>query len=68
MPQDNCYLCDLPFNHLDAYADLEPDLDYDIYSMSDDPKVCKPESGNNNIPSKEVNARKKKRLFCRSKK
>lgn len=39
--RDNCLLCDRPYHHLDIYADLEPDRDFDIYSMSDDPKVCK---------------------------
>ncbi|XP_063697632.1 uncharacterized protein LOC134828584 [Culicoides brevitarsis] len=50
--RDNCLLCDRPFTHLDIYADVEPDRDFDIYSMSDDPKVCKPE----NYPSKDINA------------
>uniref|UniRef100_A0A336MGD3 CSON001081 protein n=1 Tax=Culicoides sonorensis TaxID=179676 RepID=A0A336MGD3_CULSO len=50
--RDNCLLCDRPFTHLDIYADLEPDRDFDIYSMSDDPQICKPE----NYPSKDFNA------------
>lgn len=37
---DNCLLCDRPINLLDYYADLEPDRDYDIYAMSDDPVMC----------------------------
>lgn len=37
---DNCLLCDRPINLLDYYADLEPDRDYDIYAMSDDPMMC----------------------------
>lgn len=52
--RDNCLLCDRPFTHLDIYADVEPDRDFDIYSMSDDPQVCKAE----NYPTKDVNARK----------
>lgn len=54
--RDNCLLCDRPFTHLDIYADVEPDRDFDIYSMSDDPQVCKAE----NYPTKDVNARKLK--------
>lgn len=41
--RDNCLLCDRTFNLLDYYADLEPDRNYDIYSMSDDLKSCKNE-------------------------
>jgi hypothetical protein len=39
--RDNCLLCDRTFNLLDYYADLEPDRNYDIYSMADDLGVCK---------------------------
>ncbi|XP_036332571.1 uncharacterized protein LOC118743917 [Rhagoletis pomonella] len=38
--RDNCMLCDRPINSLDYYVDIEPDRDYDIYSMSDDLDVC----------------------------
>lgn len=38
--RDNCLLCDRPMSHLDFYTDLEPNRDYDIYSMSDDPQMC----------------------------
>ncbi|XP_055593416.1 uncharacterized protein LOC129744747 isoform X2 [Uranotaenia lowii] len=38
--RENCLLCDRPYNLLDFYADLEPDRDYDIYSMTEDPKAC----------------------------
>lgn len=27
-------------NHLDYYTDVEPNRDYDIYSMADDPQMC----------------------------
>lgn len=27
-------------SHLDYYADIEPDRDYDIYAMADDPIIC----------------------------
>lgn len=27
-------------SHLDFYTDLEPNRDYDIYSMADDPHMC----------------------------
>lgn len=27
-------------SHLDYYSDIEPDRDYDIYAMSDDPQMC----------------------------
>ncbi|KNC30847.1 hypothetical protein FF38_01573 [Lucilia cuprina] len=39
--RDNCMLCDRPINRLDYYVDIEPDRDYDIYSMSDDLNVCR---------------------------
>ncbi|XP_058448113.1 uncharacterized protein LOC131428297 isoform X1 [Malaya genurostris] len=42
--RENCLLCDRPYNLLDFYADLDPDRDYDIYSMTDDPKACHPET------------------------
>uniref|UniRef100_A0AAG5DRB9 Apple domain-containing protein n=1 Tax=Anopheles atroparvus TaxID=41427 RepID=A0AAG5DRB9_ANOAO len=51
--RENCLLCDRPFNLLDFYADLEPDRDYDIYSMSDDAKTCHPEPG---PPRRDYNA------------
>ncbi|XP_061512208.1 uncharacterized protein LOC1279963 [Anopheles gambiae] len=51
--RENCLLCDRPFNLLDFYADLEPDRDYDIYSMSDDAKTCHPEL---NHPRRDYNA------------
>ncbi|XP_053673472.1 uncharacterized protein LOC128723731 [Anopheles nili] len=51
--RENCLLCDRPFNLLDFYADLEPDRDYDIYSMSDDTKICHPEP---NHPRRDYNA------------
>lgn len=38
--RDNCLLCDRPMSHLDFYTDVEPNRDYDIYSMSDDPQMC----------------------------
>lgn len=41
MGRDNCMLCDRTVNHLDYYVDLEPDRDYDIYSMSDDMNSCR---------------------------
>lgn len=34
-------LCDRAYNRLDYYADLEPDRDYDVYSMADDRNICK---------------------------
>lgn len=37
----NCLLCDRPYNMLDYYADVEPDRNYDIYSMTDDLQVCR---------------------------
>ncbi|XP_073813437.1 uncharacterized protein isoform X2 [Musca autumnalis] len=39
--RDNCMLCDRPINRLDYYVDIEPDRNYDIYSMSDDMNVCR---------------------------
>lgn len=38
---DNCMLCDRPINRLDYYVDIEPDRDYDIYSMADDVNACR---------------------------
>ncbi|XP_064543963.1 uncharacterized protein LOC135432287 isoform X1 [Drosophila montana] len=42
--RDNCMLCDRPVNKLDYYVDIEPDRDYDIYSMADDMDVCRSQS------------------------
>lgn len=46
--RDNCLLCDRPMSHLDYYSDVEPDRDYDIYSMSDDPQMCNQPPNPNN--------------------
>ena len=54
MERDNCLLCDRPINLLDYYADIEPDRDYDIYAMSDDPLMCTKSS----IIDRQNNARK----------
>lgn len=54
--RDNCLLCDRPYHHLDIYADLEPDRDFDIYSMSDDPKICKQEINRVDHGNQEQNA------------
>lgn len=52
--RDNCQLCDRPMNQLDYYADIEPDRDFDIYAMTDDPVMCsKPR-----LPERTNNARK----------
>lgn len=40
LARDNCLLCDRPVQMLDYYADIEPDRDYDIYSMADDRQIC----------------------------
>lgn len=50
--RDNCQLCDRQINLLDFYADIEPDRDYDIYAMSDDPQMC-----SKTLPSRQNNAR-----------
>uniref|UniRef100_A0A1I8QFB9 Apple domain-containing protein n=1 Tax=Stomoxys calcitrans TaxID=35570 RepID=A0A1I8QFB9_STOCA len=42
--RDNCMLCDRPINRLDYYVDIEPDRDFDIYSMADDVNVCRKHS------------------------
>lgn len=54
--RDNCLLCDRPMSHLDYYTDLEPNRDYDIYSMSDDPQMCNQET--NSHGRQDNNARK----------
>lgn len=38
--RDNCLLCDRAMSHIDYYADVQPDRDYDIYSMTDDSSSC----------------------------
>lgn len=43
---NNCLLCDRSFSLLDSYADIVPDRNFDIYSMSDDMAVCKKETHN----------------------
>lgn len=54
--RDNCLLCDRPISHLDYYTDIEPNLDYDIYSMSDDPYMC------NQVSNSNFNQNKKTRM------
>lgn len=62
--RDNCLLCDRTFNLLDNYADLEPDRNYDIYSMTDDLSACKseqarePGQGQGLMPKPGLNDRK----------
>lgn len=46
--RDNCLLCDRPIGQLDYYSDIEPDRDYDIYSMSDDRNMCNNPNANLN--------------------
>lgn len=33
-PSDNCYLSDRNYKSLDFYTDLEPDRDFDVYTMN----------------------------------
>lgn len=40
LTHDNCLLCDRPMSQLDYYSDIEPDRDFDIYSMTDEPQMC----------------------------
>lgn len=66
MVRENCLLCDRPVNLLDYYADIEPDRDYDIYAMSDDPVMCsKPPSidRQNNARNFEFDMNEKKNRF-----
>lgn len=44
-------------NHLDYYTDIEPNRDYDIYSMADDPQMCSPNGPPQDRPDN--NARKR---------
>lgn len=63
--RDNCLLCDRPMQYLDYYTDIEPNRDYDIYSMSDDPQMCNNNNqiGNANAHGRhDNNARKKKQI------
>lgn len=39
MPTENCYLSNRNYKELDYYTDLQPDRDYDIYTMNN-PKSC----------------------------
>lgn len=47
LTRDNCQLCDRPMNQLDYYADVEPDRDFDIYSMADDRVMCHQQNSTN---------------------
>lgn len=59
--RDNCQLCDRQINLLDFYADIEPDRDYDIYAMADDPQMC---SKAMTLSHRQDNARKLSNLNC----
>jgi hypothetical protein len=59
MSRENCLLCDKPYNLLDFYADLEPDRDFDIYSMSDETKTC---SKNSLHSEPKANTRKRRHI------
>ncbi|KAF5304702.1 hypothetical protein FQA39_LY09479 [Lamprigera yunnana] len=40
--KENCYLSDRSYKELDRYTDLEPDRDYDIYTISNKNKCLRP--------------------------
>ena len=73
--RENCLLCDRPVNLLDYYVDIEPDRNYDIYSMSDEHNSCSqqipPHSGGGGgsggsstaLSDPRNNARKKNLIF-----
>ncbi|XP_046610042.1 uncharacterized protein LOC124300235 isoform X1 [Neodiprion virginianus] len=44
-PTDNCLLSEISYRDLDFYTDLEPDRDYDIYSMTGNAKSCAEKGG-----------------------
>ncbi|XP_063238494.1 uncharacterized protein LOC134540006 [Bacillus rossius redtenbacheri] len=39
-PADNCQLSERPYRELDAYTEVLPDRDYDIYVRGDHPGTC----------------------------
>ncbi|CAH1364600.1 unnamed protein product [Tenebrio molitor] len=41
-PSDNCYLSNRNYKELDFYTDLEPDRDFDIYTMNNMKKCAQP--------------------------
>ncbi|XP_057668269.1 uncharacterized protein LOC130901158 [Diorhabda carinulata] len=41
-PTDNCYLSNLDYKELDHYTDLEPDRDFDVYTMNNRYRCEKP--------------------------
>lgn len=44
---------DLSYKDFDSYTDLEPDRDYDVYIMTQDPKVCNLKETTDHPPSGE---------------
>ncbi|XP_030380736.1 uncharacterized protein LOC115628667 [Scaptodrosophila lebanonensis] len=63
--RDNCMLCDRPVNMLDYYVDIEPDRDYDIYSMADDMAVCR-QPGRSDGPSTALASPQNAQCFFRA--
>lgn len=41
-PTDNCYLSNRSYKELDFYTDLEPDRDFDVYTMNNMKKCDQP--------------------------
>lgn len=41
-PADNCYLSNRNYKELDYYTDLQPDRDFDIYTMNNMNKCVSP--------------------------
>ncbi|XP_076284718.1 relative of woc [Lasioglossum baleicum] len=56
-PTDNCLLSDLSHKDLNSYTDLEPDRDYDVYIMIQDPKVCYSKEETSRPPAEECFSR-----------
>ncbi|XP_060655829.1 uncharacterized protein LOC132791066 isoform X1 [Drosophila nasuta] len=64
--RDNCMLCDRPVNMLDYYVDIEPDRDYDIYSMADDMDVCRQPPRRSDGPSTALSDPRNAQCFFRA--
>ncbi|XP_076643086.1 uncharacterized protein LOC143353529 [Halictus rubicundus] len=56
-PTDNCLLSDLSHKDLNSYTDLEPDRDYDVYIVIQDPKVCYSKEETSRPPAEECFSR-----------
>ncbi|XP_076377147.1 uncharacterized protein LOC117227714 isoform X1 [Megalopta genalis] len=52
-PTDNCLFSDLSHKDISSYTDLEPDRDYNVFVLVEDPNVCYSKEETSHLPAEE---------------